>query len=235
MTTLEKLRKYNETGEALTHALKDWPSHPSAPPTWLKDPLEDDDASQETSYSNEVVDPLWQLKVHFRNARKAVPATFGLTLSRKKRNLVKAIKEAQAALTVEGDLKEVKGMDFYEDGMPGNHSKIFAFLMLPDWRDTDANRALGDVAIFLNNLSTTIERELIKVLKNSRTKDYGDLTKRTRDWAVQVRTKLMEALELRREFMRRSREQFNGAKIEVSALILEKFRWGGDTVSNFVW
>lgn len=47
-TTLDKLRKHNGTGEALTHALRDWPSHLGAI-TRLKDPIDHDDASQESS------------------------------------------------------------------------------------------------------------------------------------------------------------------------------------------
>lgn len=132
-TTLDKLRKYNETGEALTHALKDLPYHPSVL-TRLEDPIEDDAASQETSHGGEVSEPLWNLKMHFRDAKKAVPAKFGLRVWKKKKKLVKAIKEAKAALEVKGDLKEAEGSKFYEDGAPGNHSIFFMFLILPEHR-----------------------------------------------------------------------------------------------------
>jgi hypothetical protein len=131
-TTLDKLRKYNETGEALTHALKDWLSHPSAP-TRLADPIEDDAASQQTSHGAEVSEPLCNLELHFRDAKKAVPAKFGLRVGKRKK-LVKAIRAAKAALEVKGDLKEAKGSNFYEDGAPGNHSKSFMFLILPEYR-----------------------------------------------------------------------------------------------------
>ena len=135
--TLDKLRKYNETDEALTHALRDWPSHLGAR-TGLEDPIEDDTASQETSNGAEVSEPLWNLEVHFRDAKKAVPAKFGLKAWKKKK-LVKAIKEAKAALEVKGDLREVEESKFYEDGAPGNHSKFFMFL--PFAPNTDSNRA----------------------------------------------------------------------------------------------
>jgi hypothetical protein len=71
--------------------------------------------------------------------------------------------------------------------------------------------------------------------QSSGTKDYENLTKSTQEWAIQIENKLDEALKLRREFMRLSKVQFKGEKVEVSALILEKFRWDGNTVSDFEW
>ena len=82
-----------------------------------------------------------------------------------------------------------------------------------------------------------MNRELVQVLqtRSSGTKDYENLTKSTQEWAILIKNKLDEALDVRRAFMRSSKVQFKGAKVEVSALILEKFCWTGNTVSDFEW
>ena len=134
MATMDKLRKYNETDEGLTQALKDWPSHPGAI-TMIQTPLDSDRSSQETVTGQEVSESMFHLNVHFLAARKVVSAkgfwkdVFVSSKKRKeKKRLDEAIQEGMTAMDVIGDIRQVESREFYEDGTPGNHGQFSTFV-----------------------------------------------------------------------------------------------------------